>query len=68
MALGFDRRAGDRGSAACNPPTTLTQDEAHVDVLRYVVPFVERYLGEQASVAPLLGPPTGPGFSYQASL
>jgi dienelactone hydrolase len=50
-----------------NPPTTLTQDETHVDVLRYVVPFIERYLGEQATVTPLLGPPTGPGFSYQAA-
>jgi predicted dienelactone hydrolase len=31
-------------SADCNPPTTLTQSEAHADVQRWVVPFVLRYL------------------------
>jgi predicted dienelactone hydrolase len=55
-------------SPDCNPPTTLTQDEAHADVLRYVVPFIEHYLGGQATVTPLLGPPTGPGYVYQAAL
>jgi len=55
-------------SPDCNPPTTLTQDEAHANVLRYAVPFIERYLGGEASVTPLLGPPTGPGFVYQAAL
>jgi predicted dienelactone hydrolase len=54
-------------SPDCNPPTTLTQSEAHADVLRYVVPFIERYLGDQETVTPLLGSPTGPGFVYQAS-
>ena len=28
-------------SADCNPPTTLTQDEAHGPVLRWVIPFLE---------------------------
>jgi len=37
-------------------------------VLRYVVPFIERYLGGDEKVTPLLGSPTGPGFVYQASL
>jgi predicted dienelactone hydrolase len=54
-------------SPDCNPPTTLTQPEAHADVLRYVVPFIERYLGGEDKVVPLLGSPTGPGFVYQAS-
>ena len=54
-------------SPDCNPPTTLTQPEAHGDVLRYVVPFIERYLGGEEKVMPLLGSPTGPGFVYQAS-
>src|SRR5262249_9951132 len=36
--------------------------------LRYAVPFIEHYLGGEASVTPLLGPPTGPGFVYQAAL
>jgi long-subunit fatty acid transport protein len=49
----------------CNPPITLTQPEAHAAALRYIVPFLEQYLaGRDAS--PLLGPPTGPGFVYQA--
>jgi len=54
-------------SPDCNPPTTLTQPEAHADVLRYVVPFIERYLGGEEKLTPLLGSPTGPGFVYQAS-
>ena len=31
-------------------------------VLRYVIPFLERYLGQRVDLIPLLGPPTGPGF------
>ncbi len=52
----------------CNPPVTLTQSEAHAAALRYIVPFLERYLGGHANAAPLLGPPTGPGFVYQSDL
>jgi len=52
----------------CNPPVTLTQPEANTAVLRYVVPFLERYLARQVDLVPLLGPPTGPGFIYQADL
>jgi len=55
-------------SPDCNPPTTLTQDEAHAFVLRYVIPFIDRYLGGNEAAAPLLGPPTAPGLLYQADL
>jgi len=55
-------------SPDCSPPATLTQAEANAAVLRYVVPFLERYLGLRGDVVPLLGPPTGPGFVYQAEL
>jgi dienelactone hydrolase len=53
-------------SPDCNPPTTLTQPEANSSVLRYVFPFLERYLGQRVDLIPLLGPPSGPGFVYQA--
>jgi predicted dienelactone hydrolase len=53
-------------SPDCNPPATLTQPEAHSAVQRYVVPFLERYLALDVALVPLLGPPTGPGFIYQA--
>jgi len=49
-------------SADCNPPTTLTQDEAHQQVLRWVVPFLRRYLAEDMSAEPLLDS-TLPGVS-----
>lgn len=55
-------------SPDCNPPTTLTQAEANSAVLRYVVPFLERYLGQRVDLVPLLGPPTGPGFVYESDL
>jgi dienelactone hydrolase len=54
-------------SADCNPPTTLGQDEAHAAALRWIVPFLERYVAGRPESAPLLGPPTGPGFLYQAA-
>jgi hypothetical protein len=50
-------------SPDCNPPTTLTQSEANSSVLRYVIPFLERYLGQRVDLIPLLGPPTGPASS-----
>ena len=37
-------------------------------VLRYVVPFLERYLGRRVDLVPLLGPPTGPGFVFESDL
>jgi len=55
-------------SPDCKPPTTLTQAEANSAVLRYVVPFLERYLGQRVDLVPLLGPPTGPGFVYESDL
>ncbi len=51
-------------SADCNPPTTLTQDEAHAQVLRYVLPFLKVYLADDADWAPLLDAPTRPGLVY----
>jgi predicted dienelactone hydrolase len=41
-------------SPDCNPPATLTQDEAHAAVLRWVVPFLQRYLKGDASYEPFL--------------
>ena len=36
----------------CNPPVTLAQDEAHALVLRFVVPFLERYLAGRTTMEP----------------
>jgi dienelactone hydrolase len=46
-------------SADCNPPLTLTQAEAHEQALRWIVPFLDRYLAGDATAEPLLvaGPP-----------
>ena len=52
-------------SPDCNPPTTLTQDEAHDAVLRWVLPFVEVYLAGDTSFTPFLAPITAPGFVLQ---
>jgi predicted dienelactone hydrolase len=47
-------------SADCNPPVTATQDEAHEQVLRWVVPFLERYLAGRSEVEPFFSaPPPG---------
>jgi predicted dienelactone hydrolase len=44
----------------CNPPVTLTQDEAHALALRWLLPFLEQYLAGRRSLAPfLLAPPPG---------
>ena len=48
-------------SPDCDPPTTLTQDEAHALVLRYVVPFLQVHLAGDAAWAPLLAAPAAPG-------
>jgi len=53
-------------SADCNPPTTLTQDEAHVQVLRWMIPFLERYLkGDDTFAAFFESPPPGVQFDAQ---
>lgn len=47
-------------SADCNPPATATQDEAHAQVRRWVVPFLERYLaGRVAAESFFSAPPPG---------
>ncbi|HEY8516258.1 MAG TPA: hypothetical protein VIS07_12150 [Candidatus Binatia bacterium] len=45
----------------CNPPATLTQDEAHERVKRWVLPFLKVYLAGDRSFAPFLlaEPPPG---------
>ncbi len=53
-----------RAGSDCNPPTTLTPDEAHDAVLRFVLPFLKRHLAGDATWAPLLEPPAQPGFVY----
>jgi dienelactone hydrolase len=54
-------------SPDCNPPTTLTQPEAHQAVLRFVLPFLETYLVGDASFAPFLLPGgVPPGVSFDA--
>jgi predicted dienelactone hydrolase len=48
-------------SADCNPPATLTQDEAHERVKRQILPFLKVYLAGDQSFAPFLltAPPPG---------
>jgi len=43
-------------SPDCTPPVTLTQDEAHAVVQRWVLPFVRVYLAGDERYAPLLEP------------
>ncbi|MEW6270041.1 MAG: hypothetical protein AB1689_12180 [Thermodesulfobacteriota bacterium] len=45
----------------CDPPVTLTQDEAHERVKRWVLPFLKVYLAGDRSFAPFLlaEPPPG---------
>ena len=53
-------------SPDCNPPTTLTQDEAHVQVLRWVIPFLEWKLkGDETFAAFFESPPPGVLFDAQ---
>ncbi len=53
-------------SPDCNPPTTLTQDEAHAAVLRWVVPFLEEKLAGDARFAAFFAPPAPPGVVVQS--
>ncbi len=55
-------------SPDCDPPATLTQAEAHDDVLRWIVPFLKVYLAGDASFRPFLAGPGGPAFDFQAAL
>jgi predicted dienelactone hydrolase len=48
------------GFPDCNPPL-LTQDEAHAVVLRWVVPFLERFLRGSPRFEPFLAVPPPPG-------
>lgn len=50
----------------CNPPATLTSDEAHAAALRFVLPFLKVHLAGDPAWAPLLGPPARAGFVYAA--
>ena len=52
--------------ADCKPPTTLTQDEAHLQVLRWVIPFLEWKLkGDDKFAAFFDSPPPGVLFDAQ---
>lgn len=53
-------------SADCNPPTTLTQDEAHDVVRRWALPFLEVYLAGDTSFSSFLAPITAPGYVLDA--
>jgi predicted dienelactone hydrolase len=51
----------------CAPPATLTQDEAHAAVLRWVLPFLELHLNGNQDFAPFfLVPPPGVVFAAEA--
>jgi dienelactone hydrolase len=54
-------------SPDCDPPTTLTQDEAHLAVLRWVVPFIERHLGGDETFASFFDLPRPAGIAYEAT-
>jgi predicted dienelactone hydrolase len=53
-------------SPDCNPPTTLDQDEAHLQVLRYVIPFVEWKLAGDERFAAFFDQPLPPGSTFEA--
>jgi predicted dienelactone hydrolase len=49
------------GFPDCRPPVTLTQDEAHAAVVRYVVPFLEWRLRSDENLAAFFREPLPPG-------
>jgi predicted dienelactone hydrolase len=53
-------------SPDCNPPTTLSQDEAHVQVMRYVIPFLEWKLRGDDTFAAFFDQPIPPGVQFDA--
>jgi hypothetical protein len=54
-------------SPDCDPPKTLTQDEAHLAVMRWVVPFIERHLGGGDAFAAFFDFPRPAGITYEAT-
>jgi predicted dienelactone hydrolase len=50
----------------CNPPVTLTQAESLELVLRWAVPFLQRYLKGDPLYSAFLVPPAPPGVSFDA--
>lgn len=52
-------------SPDCNPPTTLTQDEAHDLVLRYALPFLKVHLAGDPTFAPFLASPAATGTVFE---
>jgi dienelactone hydrolase len=53
-------------SPDCNPPVTLTQDEAHDAVLRYAIPFLQVQLKDDLAWSPLLTAPPSPTFVVES--
>jgi dienelactone hydrolase len=53
-------------SPDCNPPTTLTQDEAHGNVMRWVIPFLEWKLKGDESFAAFFDQPVPAGVQFDA--
>ena len=53
-------------TADCNPPVTLTQDEAHERVKRQILPFLKVYLAGDRAWAPFLTTAPPPGVIAQA--
>lgn len=49
------------GLPDCAYPATLSQVESHAVVLRWVVPFLERFLGGTSRLEPFLATPPPPG-------
>jgi dienelactone hydrolase len=55
-------------SPDCMPPATLTQAEAHLQVRRWVLPFLKVYLAGDTSYLPLLSPPSPPAVELERQL
>jgi dienelactone hydrolase len=53
-------------SPDCNPPTTLTQDEAHGNVMRFVIPFLEWKLKGDPSFGAFFDQPIPAGVQFDA--
>jgi predicted dienelactone hydrolase len=51
----------------CNYPVTLSQDEAHAVVLRWVVPFLERYLRGAPRLDTFFATPPPPGVVIESA-
>jgi hypothetical protein len=53
-------------SPDCQPPATLTQEEANTTVVRWVVPFLEWYLKGDARFAAFFATPQPVGVTVQS--